>query len=158
MELYTILTEFFYPTESFEINQVLDNLWITNVYTAQNSDILNHNNIKHVVSLYPVHLPDYNQLYINIYDFTSSDIQQHLDTTYVFIEEALEAKEGVLVHCHVGRSRAAAIVIYYLMKKYKMTYEKAYAFLKTKRPLVQPNQGFINQLKELEIVMGVESI
>jgi len=151
MELYSAITEMFQPKESFELNQVIDNLWISNVYTARNDLILKHNNIKHVVSLYPIKLtPEFNQKYINIYDFNGIDIQQHFDETFNFIDEHINNGESVLVHCHVGRSRAATIVIYYLMRKFKIPFLKAYHYLKSKRPLIHPNPGFLEQLKNSE--------
>ena len=36
------------------------------------------------------------------------------------------------------------------MRKYNLTYEKAYNFLKTKRPIIQPNSGFEKQLLQAE--------
>ena len=51
-----------------------------------------------------------------------------------------------------------AIIIAYLMKTQNMTYEEAYQFVKSKRPVIHPNPGFkqlmiitlgfIRQLKE----------
>jgi protein-tyrosine phosphatase len=151
MEIYSAITEVFQPRESFEINKILDNLWVSNVYTAKNHHILRHNNIKHVLSLYPVNLkPEFNQLYVNVYDFAGADIQKHFDQTFDFIDEHRNNGDAVLVHCHVGRSRAATIVIHYLMKKYKISFEKAYNYLKTKRSIIHPNPGFRLQLKKAE--------
>lgn len=151
MEIYSAITEFFQPEESFELNNVVENLWISNVYTAKNSRLLKEKNIKHVVSLYPVTLePEFNQLYVSVWDFNGMDIEKHFEKTFQFIEENRNNGESVLVHCHVGRSRAATIVIYYLMRKFHLTFEKAYNFLKSKRPLIHPNPGFVLQLKKAE--------
>ena len=60
-------------------------------------------------------------------------------------------KNKVLVHCQVGMSRSATIVIGYLMRKFPdMTLNKAFRFVKSKRPIVNPNEGFIKQLKSFE--------
>ena len=151
MELYSAITEIFQPIESFEINKVLDNLYISNVYTAKDHEILRSHKIKHVLSLYPVILkPEFNQLYINVYDYSGADIQQHFDKTYEFIEKHRNNGESVLVHCHVGRSRASTIIINYLMNKNKISFEKAYNYLKSKRPIIHPNPGFRLQLKKIE--------
>lgn len=48
-------------------------------------------------------------------------------------------------------SRSATIVISYLMKKFpEMTWNKALRFVKSKRPIVSPNEGFLRQLKSYE--------
>lgn len=151
MEIYNAITEVFQPKACFELNKVLDNLWITNVYTAKDADILRAKNIKHVVSLYPVDLePEFNQLYIHVYDYQGADIQDHFEKTFNFIDEHINNGDNVVVHCHYGRSRAATIVIHYLMKKYKITFEKAYNYLKSKRSVIHPNPGFRLQLKKAE--------
>lgn len=54
------------------------------------------------------------------------------------------------MHCYVGVSRSATIVLAYLMRLKELTYERALQFLKTKRPDVMPNVGFIQKLLELE--------
>lgn len=48
-------------------------------------------------------------------------------------------------------SRSATIVISYIMKKFPdMTWNKALRYVKNKRPIVCPNDGFLRQLKSYE--------
>ena len=56
----------------------------------------------------------------------------------------------MLVHCFVGVSRSATISIAYLMRLKRMTYEKTLKLVKSKRPDVMPNVGFIQQLIDYE--------
>ena len=56
----------------------------------------------------------------------------------------------VFVHCAAGESRSATIVIAYLMWKKKMTFDKAYNFVKQKRSRIYPNFGFRQQLQMFE--------
>lgn len=46
------------------------------------------------------------------------------------------------MHCQKGVSRSATIVIAYLIKKFKVTYKDALDFVKKKRSVVKPNEGF----------------
>lgn len=86
--------------------------------------------------------------YIQIADMTRENIIQHFPTAIEFIENALKDPEGsVLVHCFYGVSRSSTIVIAYLMKKYSLTYQKAFEKAKSKRNLVHPNHGFAMQCK-----------
>jgi len=56
-------------------------------------------------------------------------------------------KRGILVHCLMGRSRSASIVIAYIMRKYRLKYPAAFSYVRAKRSVVQPNIGFVKQLE-----------
>ncbi len=56
----------------------------------------------------------------------------------------------VLVHCQAGVSRSAAICIAYLMKHVGMHLTDAYAVVKAARFIIDPNEGFMRQLKEYQ--------
>lgn len=78
------------------------------------------------------------------------NIIQYFSEAIDFIENALKdpkGTNGVLVHCFYGVSRSSTLVIAYLMKKYNLTYQKAFERVKSKRSLCHPNRGFIQQLK-----------
>jgi len=62
----------------------------------------------------------------------------------------MDWEEKTLVHCKIGTSRSATIVIAYLMWKQKMKYDDAYNFVKIKRKRIGPNSGFKEQLKIFE--------
>lgn len=49
------------------------------------------------------------------------------------------------------------VLIAYLMKSQKMSFNKAFEFVKKQRPVVCPNQGFRNQLRLYES-MGCQII
>lgn len=48
---------------------------------------------------------------------------------------------------YFGVSRSSSVVIAYLMKSRHLEYGAAFEFVKSKRRFVQPNNGFIGQLK-----------
>ena len=54
----------------------------------------------------------------------------------------------VLVHCWAGVSRSVACVVFYQMKNFLLTYEQALENVKACRPVANPNEGFVNQLKQ----------
>lgn len=72
------------------------------------------------------------------------DLLSYFDETYEFIREGM-IRGAVLVHCQMGVSRSATVVIAYLMKKYNITAKEALEKVKMKR-CVFPNQGFVAQL------------
>ena len=88
----------------------------------------------------------FNQKVISIMDFDSENIIQYFGECLNFIK----GEEKVFVHCAAGESRSATIVIAYLMWKKKLTFDKAYDFVKQKRPRIYPNFGFRQQLQMFE--------
>jgi protein-tyrosine phosphatase len=52
-----------------------------------------------------------------------------------------------MVHCKAGMSRSAALVIAYLMIEHKWPYEDAFTYVKKKRHIIAPNEGFVRQLR-----------
>ena len=87
---------------------------------------------------------------IKINDTREVDISEYFEETYNFIHKCIMNNGVILVHCLEGISRSASIVISYLMKKNKISLDKALQFVKQKRPVVDPNSGFVKQLQSFE--------
>eukprot|EP01106_Pelomyxa_sp_JSP_P015516 TRINITY_DN53_c0_g1_i1.p1 TRINITY_DN53_c0_g1~~TRINITY_DN53_c0_g1_i1.p1 ORF type:complete len:147 (-),score=25.98 TRINITY_DN53_c0_g1_i1:166-606(-) len=86
--------------------------------------------------------------FVSVNDWPYEDLKSKFAECNKFIDEGRTAG-GVLVHCRAGRSRSATVVIAYLMWKTSLTYESAYQKVLAVR-LIQPNSGFIQQLREYE--------
>ncbi|ETO15923.1 Dual specificity phosphatase, catalytic domain containing protein [Reticulomyxa filosa] len=87
----------------------------------------------------------------NVVDREDFPIKQVFHKAYKLIDETLfEHKKSVLVHCNMGVSRSATIVIAYLIKKCCLNYQEAYTLLKQCRKEINPNRGFVKQLLEWE--------
>lgn len=80
-------------------------------------------------------------------DLPEFPILRGFDSAIDFIDEALQTGGCVLVHCNAGVSRSAAVVMAYLIKKEGMTVNDAFSFLRSKRPAICPNPGFLIQLQ-----------
>jgi len=136
------------------ISQIEPNLYLGNATAASNTKTLDELQITHILSIDSVPLvthitdnPKYTNKFIRAADVPKEDLLQRFDECLGFIEAAINGGGTVLVHCYYGVSRSATIVIAYLMKKYKSKYDKAFERAKSKRTLVQPNTGFIQQLR-----------
>eukprot|EP00906_Rhabdomonas_costata_P019326 RCo028234 len=70
-----------------------------------------------------------------------------------FIQEALDQGGVVFVHCMQGKSRSASLVIAYVMRAYGMSLDDALAKVQELRSCVQPNSGFMKQLREFELTL-----
>jgi len=72
-----------------------------------------------------------------------ADLDQIVDSIHCDINN----NKNVFVHCAMGVSRSASVIIAYLIKYKNMSYEEATRAVKEKRPCVEPNSGFMLQLK-----------
>lgn len=78
-------------------------------------------------------------------------LKDRLNETINFINLALENPSNrVLVHCNLGISRSTTLILAYLMKTFHATLFEAFKFLRHRRPIVCPNNGFLRQLIEFE--------
>lgn len=140
------------------MNNIIDNIYIGNIESGTNHELLKKHNIIAIVNLsnsknnYP---KDIQIMNIMIDDAYNIDITSYLEDAYNFIEKY--NKDGnVLVHCRAGISRSSSVVIHYIMKKYNKSYQEALSFVKEKRSIVQPNDGFMRQLVKYQIdILGI---
>jgi len=102
-------------------------------------------------NLKPAFPEKYTYLNIHLIDHDDKDITGHFDEVFDWIHSAIEKGGNVLVHCAAGVSRSAAFVIAYIMKSQKKPYEDAFNMVFEKRSIIQPNSGFVKQLREFEV-------
>ncbi|XP_037820222.1 dual specificity protein phosphatase MPK-4 [Lucilia sericata] len=136
------------------LDEIENGLYLGNLTAATNMETLRSFNITHILTLDSVPLPKHiteasflTTKYIHISDMPKEDILHHLNTCVDFITSALSKGNNILVHCYFGVSRSSSAVIAYIMKQHNMDYQAAYDYVKAKRRFVQPNIGFIAQLK-----------
>ncbi|KAF6113536.1 dual specificity phosphatase 19 [Phyllostomus discolor] len=92
-------------------------------------------------------LSDFIYKNISILDLPETNILSYFPECFEFIEQA-KMKDGVvLVHCNAGVSRAAAIVIGFLMNSEEISFNSAFSLVKNARPSICPNAGFMEQLR-----------
>lgn len=137
---------------------VIDNLIISSQYEMRYNPEVNRNVVLIVnAAIEVVHQPirDVSIVNLNWDDSTYQYINKHsiLFKMVKLIDEFLKRGDKVVVNCYAGVSRSATIVCAYLMYKYRISLEKSLEFLKIKREIVNPNQGFMIQLKVLEPIL-----
>ena len=62
----------------------------------------------------------------------------------------------IMVYCRAGQSRSATLCIAYFMKYHGLSFEDAFQFVRSKRPIIHPNIGFIRQLKEFDAKLKIK--
>lgn len=123
-------------------NQILDHLYLGDLAAGQSELYLLENKIETIICItlfderrfvnaktsYWIEMDD---------DGTTCIIDKFTKFIHI-IDEKVEAKESVLVHCKFCRSRSASLIIAYLISKYKMSAQQALKFVQEKRPFVNP--------------------
>ena len=134
--------------------EIIDGLYIGSFAASGNSEELKKCGITHIIAagakLKKFFPNDYIYLQYDLLDSDTADIKQYFDEAGDFIDQALKEGGKVLVHCHAGISRSSSIILSYLIKYKKMTLEEALSLAREKREKINPNPGFIKQLKEYE--------
>ncbi|NXN16421.1 DUS19 phosphatase, partial [Indicator maculatus] len=87
---------------------------------------------------------------ISILDLPETDITSYFPECFEFIEKAKIQDGVVLVHCNAGVSRAAAVVIGFLMHSEGLNFSRAFSVVKNARPAACPNPGFMEQLHKYQ--------
>lgn len=91
--------------------------------------------------------PGVDYLVVPVDDTPECDIRPAAYAAVRFIREAVRANKHVLVHCHMGISRSATVVLFYMMLDSGYGLDMALARLRLSRPFVQPNPGFMRHLR-----------
>jgi len=82
-------------------------------------------------------------------DLPSENISRYLDMASLYIHDAISQEGVVLVNCYMGLSRSASCVLAYLIAFQQMSLDKALEQVRRRRP-VNPNEGFIKQLRDFQ--------
>jgi protein-tyrosine phosphatase len=122
--------------------EIVENLKITHILNITKTAINKFQDIKYCK--------------IEVLDTIDENISRYFKKAYDFIEKILHSnqlgfKNTVLVHCALGVSRSATIVIMFIMKTYRMSLEDSLSFVKSQRQKIDPNPGFMKQLEEFQL-------
>ncbi|KAG0305976.1 tyrosine/serine/threonine protein phosphatase pps1 [Dissophora globulifera] len=88
----------------------------------------------------------------DMFDNGVDSLWRHLENCVAFVDEARRANARILIHCRVGVSRSATIVIAYLMAHYNLSLVDAYLMVRARRlsVIIQPNLLFMYELLQWE--------
>ena len=135
-----------------EPTHIIDNIYLGNAINACNKDLLESYNIKTIINV-TQEIPNYyqetdiNYMQIPIRDNQDATLLPYFDNFYNFIKNK---NDNILIHCYMGVSRSTTIVLYYLMKKHNFNLDDAIMFVRSKRPIINPNILLYNELKTLK--------
>lgn len=136
----------------FEANKIIEGIYLGDINSVYDIKQLKDIGITHIISVISGFVPpypnDFNYLVLNALDNVNTSLIEHFDETNSFIDDAFIDNKKVLIHCQYGRSRSATIVSAYIIKSFGMDVKNSLEVVKSKRNIIEPNEYFVNQLKE----------
>ncbi|KAF8941921.1 tyrosine/serine/threonine protein phosphatase pps1 [Haplosporangium gracile] len=151
-------------------SRILPFLYLGNLAHASNPGLLRSLGIQYVLSVgeeahgLNVHMDEVQgggevkstqfmvKLVDDMFDNGVDPLWRHIENSVAFVDEARKNNTGVLIHCRVGVSRSATIVIAYLMAHYNLSLVDAYLMVRARRlsVIIQPNLLFMYELLQWE--------
>ena len=98
-----------------------------------------------------------NYLHLRVEDYHSPSIEE-IESTVKFIENEIEWKRAVLVHCAAGKGRTGTILGAYLLKKENLTAKDAITRIRNLRPGSIQTDSQENSLFEYERYLRDKSV
>ena len=139
------------------VTEIIPNLWIGSKSIIKDSEFKKKYNIQCVINCTRT-LPLYgNQenyripLDDDLSKFMNELLLMYLPKTIDMIHSHLKMRKGVLVHCHAGKQRSAAVVAAYIMKWGDLNLDMAVNMIQSKRNCCfKPSINFKLALKHYE--------
>ncbi|GBG31980.1 Dual specificity protein phosphatase [Hondaea fermentalgiana] len=132
-------------------------LSVSGDWVARNKEVLHEAGVTHILNMAHTVCKNYHQdtgefdyLALEVIDSANESILPFLLEAIMYIEKARTSSGSCFVHCHMGVSRSCTVVIAYMMWKDGATFEEAFDVVKAKRPVCNPNAGFVAQLMEFQ--------
>ncbi|XP_012823027.1 dual specificity protein phosphatase 13 [Xenopus tropicalis] len=147
------------------VNQVWPRLYLGDAFTARDKAALRALGITHVlnaasgkyqINTGPEFYRDLNIDYYGIeaFDDPNFDLSVYFHPAAHFIKAGLQSAKGrVFVHCAMGISRAASLVLAFLMISEGFSLLDALRSVSEHRD-ISPNHGFLEQLRQLDIELA----
>jgi protein-tyrosine phosphatase len=139
----------------FAADKITENIYLSNYGSSLNKIKLKEEGITHILTLVvgvsEIYPEDFKYKIIELMDHKKENISQYFNECINFIDECSNNNGKILIHCSQGISRSPTIVIAYLIKKYSKNYTDIYNYIKEKREIIEPNDGFKKQLLKFNI-------
>ena len=138
-----------------EMNLICEGIFVGSERAAANKKLLLDNGITHIINLsgYSTaeHFKDTFQYFtVKMRDNDFEDIPPTFWEALNFLKRAKASGGITLVHCRMGICRSAALVAAYLSEEKGITIDAALNFMKARRPDININPGFLDQLHNRE--------
>ena len=139
---------------SASIYQITPSIFISGYEASKNIDLLTTQKISHILNLAGeskcpnLYTSTFSYFSLKMPDNPKIDILFFIYFAVDCIQQVQNTQGKILIHCVKGTSRAAAVILAYLILQ-GYTETEAYNLLISSQPSIDPNLGFVCQLKDL---------
>ena len=139
---------------SYSMTHIIDTIYLGNALDASYYYSLKEHNIGAIVNV-TTEIPNYFEDDFSYFNIIINDLnsesfsKKNLQNVLEFINNFQENNKdkNILIHCYMGSSRSATIVLLYLIRKHNYTIEQALEYIKEKRNIVNLNTQFLEDIK-----------
>jgi len=137
-------------------------LLIGNHRDSQDLTFLNRQGVSHILcsagELAPAFPGKFSYKHVGADDVPNYNMSRHFDHAADYVHNAIQNGGTVFIHCAAGISRSVTLALAYLMKHEGMKLSEAFALVKGRRFIANPNHGFMRQLREFETKLEASRI
>mmetsp|Transcript_11764 Transcript_11764/g.18866 ORF Transcript_11764/g.18866 Transcript_11764/m.18866 type:complete len:225 (+) Transcript_11764:69-743(+) len=154
-----------------QVSKILPYLLLGGEKAAASHELLIQHRVEWILNVsdnVPCYFPaEFSYKVIEVEDHEHENLIMHFPACFNFIKAARSAYHrsnllettgdkargqfpSILIHCHQGVSRSVTVVCAWLMETKNLSAQEALEFVREKRPIVDPNKGFIEQLNEFD--------
>lgn len=135
-----------------KVDLIQPGLYLGDLASAKDLAMLETKRITHVLTVcmcpelvYPASM-NITHKCIEVEDSADENLLDHFLECARFIGNVQEGSGNILIHCEQGISRSPTVVAAYLMRSDRRHPNDAISTIKKRRPIIDPNPGFIEQL------------
>lgn len=143
-------------------HEILPGIYLGDIVVAYNKPYMQLLGIKTIVNTAkeaPNYFPtDFTYYNIGFEDTGRPAIRPELPKLFALIEAARQRGENVLIHCMGGVSRSATFITAYVMWKQHVLLVEALAHVRSRRQIVNPKAGFLEQLQVYEHELFADAV
>lgn len=134
-----------------QLHEITPGLYLESDQAAKSATMLKQKHIISVLSILDLNTPiPKDQVtrhkWIKLENYHDVNIAPVVEKALKFVQKSHQENQNVLVHCQMGMSRSATVMVSLMQKLWGMSPEKAIAHVKSKRPVINLNYGFKQQI------------
>ena len=133
------------------MGEILPGLFIGSAKDSTDLEELRRHGITHVVSIHDTAKKEFREiryLILHLPDSEHQNMTKYIREVNDFIHSARLGNGRVLVHCIHGISRSPFFLLAYLLCTCNASLDEAQKVVRSSRPIVRPNPGFLAQLEQ----------
>lgn len=133
-----------------QLHEIAPGLYLGTDQAAKSATLLKQEGITTILSILDtkieVPVEKDKHLWLVMEDYPHVDIAPIVEQALRFVHDAHQNHERVLVHCQMGMSRSASIMVMLVQQLWGMEPQEALEYVKSKRMVVDINYGFKKQI------------